>query len=171
MYKIGDFIIYGSNGVCKIEDIGISDIHGSDKNRIYYTLNPVYENSKIFVPVDTSVFMRPIISYEEAQNIIKRIPEMKEMECKEKNSRLLHAHYKDILQTHDCEELLAGMVGIYEKQMNAANKGKKLGQIDDKFMKVAEGLINDEFSIALGIPRDEVELYIKNKVKEIENNK
>lgn len=171
MYKIGDFIIYGSNGVCEVEDIGLSNIPGSDKNRTYYTLKPIYENSKIFVPVDTSVFMRPIISYEQAQNAINRIPEMKEQECKEKNSRLLHAHYNDILKTHDCEELLAGMVGIYEKQINAANKGKKLGQIDDKFMKVAEGLINDEFSIALGIPREEVELYIKNTVKKLENNK
>lgn len=32
MYELGDYIIYGNHGVCKVEDIGSLDIAGIDKS-------------------------------------------------------------------------------------------------------------------------------------------
>lgn len=165
MYKIGEFIIYGDNGVCEIEDIGVLNFSGISKKKDYYTLKPVYENGKIYTPIDTNVFMRPIVTYEEVQQLMELLPSMKEMECNEKNSRLLQSHYKKFMETHECVDLLAVVSCIYKKKANATNKGKKLGQIDEKFMRVAQGLINDEFSVVLGIPREEVEAYIKEKIE------
>lgn len=169
MYKIGEYIIYGNDGVCKVEDVGVLNISGINKKRIYYTLKPVYENGKIFTPIDTSVFMRSLINYEEVQQLIESIPYIKDKKCNEKNSRLLQIYYKNLLQTHECSDLLTLIAGIYEKKDKAMKSGKKLGQIDNRFMKVAEGLINDEFSVVLGIPREEVAYYIKEKIKEYEN--
>ena len=169
MYKIGEYIIYGNDGVCKVEDVGVLNISGINKKRIYYTLKPVYENGKIFTPIDTSVFMRSLINYEEVQQLIESIPYIKDKKCNEKNSRLLQIYYKNLLQTHECSDLLTLIAGIYEKKDKAMKNGKKLGQIDNRFMKVAEGLINDEFSVVLGIPREEVADYIKEKIKEYEN--
>lgn len=165
MYKIGEFIIYGNNGVCEVEDIGGLNISGINKKNTYYTLKPAYENGKIFAPIDTSVFMRALITTEEVHKAIELIPSMKEMECNEKNVRLLQAHYEKYMKTHKCEDLLAVIVSIYKKEAN----GKKLGQIDDRFMKMASALINEEFSVVLGIEREEVENYIKEKVKEFED--
>lgn len=169
MYKIGEYIIYGNDGVCKVEDVGVLNISGINKKRIYYTLKPVYENGKIFTPIDTSVFMRSLINYEEVQQLIESIPYIKDKKCNEKNSRLLQIYYKNLLQTHECSDLLTLIAGIYEKKDKAMKSGKKLGQIDNRFMKVAEGLINDEFSVVLGIPREEVADYIKEKIQEYEN--
>lgn len=169
MYKIGEYIIYGNDGVCKVEDVGVLNISGINKKRIYYTLKPVYENGKIFTPIDTSVFMRSLIKYEEVQQLIESIPYIKDKKCNEKNSRLLQIYYKNLLQTHECSDLLTLIAGIYEKKDKAMKSGKKLGQIDNRFMKVAEGLINDEFSVVLGIPREEVADYIKEKIQEYEN--
>ncbi|WP_270647444.1 CarD family transcriptional regulator [Paeniclostridium hominis] len=169
MYKIGEYIIYGNDGVCKVEDVGVLNISGINKKRIYYTLKPLYENGKIFTPIDTSVFMRSLINYEEVQQLIESIPYIKDKKCNEKNSRLLQIYYKNLLQTHECSDLLTLIAGIYEKKDKAMENGKKLGQIDNRFMKVAEGLINDEFSVVLGIPREEVADYIKEKIKEYEN--
>ena len=169
MYKIGEYIIYGNDGVCKVEDVGVLNISGINKKRIYYTLKPLYENGKIFTPIDTSVFMRSLINYEEVQQLIESIPYIKDKKCNEKNSRLLQIYYKNLLQTHECSDLLTLIAGIYEKKDKAMKSGKKLGQIDNRFMKVAEGLINDEFSVVLGIPREEVADYIKEKIQEYEN--
>ena len=170
MYKIGEFIIYGNCGLCKVEDIGPIDISGINNEKDYYTLKPVYEDGKIFTPIDTDVFMRAISTYEEAQQLIERIPYMEEMDCSEKSINILQSKYKSFIKTHDCEDLLAVILGIYKKEYNAINKGKKLGQIDEKFMKLAQGLINDEFSIVLGISREEVEKYIKEKVRDRQYN-
>lgn len=169
MYKIGEFIIYGSNGVCEIKNIGTLNIRGIDKENTYYTLMPIDEKGKIFVPIDTKVFMRNIITCEEAHRLIKLIPSIEEKQCTESSIRLLQDYYQNLLKTHDCMDLLTVISSINDKKTNVKKNGKKLGQIDGKFMKIAEDLINDEFSVALGIPRDEIEEYVENKIKEFKN--
>lgn len=166
MYKIGEFIIYGNCGLCEVENIGPLNISGINNKKDYYTLKPIYENGKIFTPIDTGVFMRSISTYEEVQQLIEGIPYMEEMDCNEKNANLLQSKYKRFIKTYECADLLAVILGVYKKKYN----GKKLGQVDEKFMKLAQGLINDEFSIALGISREEVEKYIKEKVRDRQYN-
>ena len=36
MFEIGEYIVYGVKGVCRIEDITHIDISGADKDRLYY---------------------------------------------------------------------------------------------------------------------------------------
>ena len=42
MYEIGQLIVYGNEGVCRVEEIGTPKISGVDKHRDYYTLAPIY---------------------------------------------------------------------------------------------------------------------------------
>lgn len=39
----------------------------ANKKRKYYKLAPVFGSGTIYIPVDTKVFMRPVISKEEAE--------------------------------------------------------------------------------------------------------
>ena len=74
MFKEGDFIIYGSNGVCQVEHIGSMDLQGVPGDKMYCTLVPVYEEkSRLFTPVDNhKVVMRPVISKQEACDLLMR---------------------------------------------------------------------------------------------------
>lgn len=45
---------------------------GAEKNRLYYKLSPVYGSGTIYVPVDTKIFMRPVLSRREAMDLIHR---------------------------------------------------------------------------------------------------
>ena len=49
MFKEGDFIIYGSNGVCQVEHIGSMELQGVPDDKMYYTLVPVYGKKEPFV--------------------------------------------------------------------------------------------------------------------------
>ena len=50
MFQINDIVTYGTNGVCKIENITMKEFMGSAKE--YYVLKPVNDNaSTIYVPV------------------------------------------------------------------------------------------------------------------------
>lgn len=164
MYKVGEFIVYGNEGVCEVEDISNLNIPGINKKKSYYTLKPMHENGKIFAPIDTNVFMRPIITYDEIQEIIEKIPFIKEADYDNKNTRLLQEYYKNLLNTHECIDLLTVIANINDKKINSMKSGKKLGQIDEKFMKIAKNLLEDEFSLVLGIPKEEVENYIQDRV-------
>ena len=57
MYEIGQYIIYGENGVCTVDAIGPLSMRGSDKDRIYYTLSPYVGTGTFYAPVDTKVYM------------------------------------------------------------------------------------------------------------------
>lgn len=164
MYKVGEFVIYGSEGVCEIEDISELTISEFSKKNNYYTLKPVHDNGKMFVPIDTNVFMRPIITYEEIQTVIKQIPLIERIDCSAMNYRVLQDYYKTLIRSHDCIDLFKLIINIDDKRTSLMQNRKKLNQIDEKFMKMATNLIEDEFSIVLGIPREKVEDYIKSKI-------
>ncbi len=59
---------------------------------------------------------------------------------------------------------------LYEKKADTINNKKKPSQIDEKFMGIAENLINEEFSVVLGIEKDEVPNYIGSKLNNIQVN-
>ena len=53
MFQAGDVIVCGSHGVCRVEKVGPLSSSVADKDRIYYTLRPLYERgSVVFTPVD-----------------------------------------------------------------------------------------------------------------------
>ncbi len=169
MYQIGELVIYGSHGVCKVEAVGIPNISWVEKGKIYYTLRPAYQEGTILTPVDTSVFMRPVITYTEAQRLISLIPSIREDVYENSNLKLLENHYQESLQTHDCTDLIKVIKTVYTKKVIAEGRKKKLGKIDERFMKKAEDLLYGELAVALKIPKDTVKSYIEDRVKELEN--
>lgn len=70
MFKKGTLLIYDTAGVCRVEDVGMPEgLPVSDKKKQYYKLAPVFGVGTIYIPVDTKVFMRPVISKQEAEKI------------------------------------------------------------------------------------------------------
>lgn len=168
MYQIGDLIIYGNNGVHVVEEIGVPDITYIDKNKLYYILLSVYSNTRIYTPIDTSVFMRPVITYEEVQKLISQIPEIQTDIYDNRNIRMLADHYQISMETHDCLDLLQLIKTVYIKRSIVSSQGKILGLTDERYYKRAEELLHGEFAIALGIPKDNVKGYIAESVKKLE---
>ena len=68
-FSIGDLIIYGETGVCRVEATEERPFLGEITN--CYRLQPIYQSCVIYTPTDNgNVFMRPIVSAEEAQKLI-----------------------------------------------------------------------------------------------------
>lgn len=77
MFAAGDLVIYGGNGVCEVTEVGpLRGSRGAERKRLYYTLRPRSGTETIYAPVDTPVYMRGIISREEAERLIDCIPEL-----------------------------------------------------------------------------------------------
>lgn len=158
MYSVGELIVYGGTGVCEVEAVETKTVNGEDKQ--YYILRPLYQSGTISVPVNGKVFMRPIISHEEADAIIDALPDMPAQTLHERNFTQLAAHYQQLLCSHECSDIAGLVVSIRAKKRESEQAGRRFGQIDAKFMKLAEKLLFGEFSAALGIPFEEVEPYI-----------
>ncbi len=165
MYKVGDLVIYGSSGVCRIVDITARISKGVEQEQLYYEMSPLYQNCTIFTPVNnTKVFMRPIISELEAERLISMIPKIRAEAYHNSVTSQLTEHYKESLKTHDCFDLLKLCMSIYSKKQDLEQLNRKVGSVDEKFMKLAEELLFGELAAALNIKKEQVPAYISERI-------
>ncbi len=161
MYQVNDLIIYGNNGVCKVEEIGIPNIMGIDRKKQYYILSPIYsKGSLIYTPVENSkVTMRRIITIEEAQELIDCIPSIPTIEIG--NDKFLDEKFRSAISSQDCEELIKVIKTVYIKQQDKISEGKKPSQVDERYFKQAEDLLYGELAIVLDMPKEKMKTYVE----------
>ena len=170
MYNVGDLVFYGSTGVCRIVEIKKPNVVKEKEERLYYTLKPLYQECMISTPVDNDkVFMRPIITKEEAERIIDTIPNIQAEAYYNRALSQLSEHYAETIKTHSCKKLLELTMSIYAKKQDAKKQNKKFGAIDERFMKRAEELLFGELAAALNIKKEEVMPYIEARVEAQKN--
>lgn len=168
MYQKGDLIVYGSSGVCRVEDIGpLKGAGGVREKRDYYTLSPVFGSGVIYIPADTGIFMRPVLSKDQVDELIDRIPALEEKECDLSNLRQLTEHYHAAFESHQCEDLLRLIKALYQRGQNTMKQGRRVGLTEMKYRKHAEELVHGEFSVALGVPYEEVPEYISARLTQL----
>ena len=167
MYQIGDLIVYGGEGVCRVEEIGVPPIRGVNKERQYYTLLPLYRSGKVFAPVDSNVFMRPVITHDEAVALISGIPNLEASVYENSNLRFLNEYYQSNLQNYTCEGLLQLIHNTRAKREVMRSRGKKLGLVDERYMKRAVDMLHGELAVALGIERSAVSQYISDTLEKM----
>ena len=169
MYKKGEYVIYGNNGICRIEEIGVPVGTPMERSgKAYYTLAPVFGSGNIYAPLDTKVFMRPILTKAQAEELILQIPEIQGENFEGKDVRALSEKYKGCLDTHQCEDLVKLIKTVYMKEKALVESGKKLAKTEQEFAKLAKELLHREFSMALDMPYEKVEEYITKKVEALE---
>ncbi len=164
MYEAGDLIMYGGTGVCRVKAVS-SGIFDAEDDREYYVLQPLYQSGIIYSPVDNKkVFIRPIITKEEAKQLIDEIPEIESEVFKSTSIQQLSKHYQEAIDTNTCQDWIELAKSIKLKRDIAEKNNRDLGQIDKKFMKKAEDLLFGEIAAALDIPRDQVHEYISKRI-------
>lgn len=167
MFQKGSLIVYGNTGVCCVEDIGASPYEDSAQPGAFYKLCPLHSSETIYIPVDTSVFMRPVISKQEADRLIAKIPTMPEKLCESEDQKVLADHYRASIRSHDCEHLLQLIKSAYLRTKAQSLRGKRPTQTDQQYRKRAEDLLHEEFSIALKLPMEEVSRCIQRAVEAV----
>lgn len=161
MYKVNDVIVY-ARGVCVIIDIGVPDFINS--NDIYYKMTSLSDNNGItYLKVSNgNLPLRTVITRDEAEVLLASIPTMETQYIADDKMR--DKEYNEILKACDCKQFLGIMKSIYKERVLRTEKGKKLGQIDDRnFHKIIK-LLKSEFAVALNISQEQAEIKIKTAI-------
>lgn len=171
MFQVGDYVIYGNNGVCRIENVGPMEMMDMPKERLYYTLAPVSSNAgKIFTPVDNAkVVIRAVITREEAQKLIDDIKDIDELWIADERRR--ENVYKEAMAKCDLREFVKIIKTIYLRKQSRIAAGKKLTAADERYFHMAEESLYGELAIPLEMEKEEVKKYVVAKVKEKETVK
>lgn len=165
MFAIGDIVLYGTNGVCKIVGTDEKEIEGDLIE--YLVLKPVYdENSTLFVPKKNKVLLskiRSVMSAEEIYELIKAIPDEDTIWINDENDRKVK--YQSIINEGDRKKLVQLIKTLHLHKLSQQGKGRKLHQSDENLLKQAEKLLHDEFAIVLNIQPNEVVPFIMQQIE------
>lgn len=166
MFQPGELVVYGATGVCRVESVTGIDQPGWDRNRRYYVLRPLWQDGVIYAPVDSEkIPMRPVISREEAEALIDRMPAIQAAVCRGATAQALAQQYQSAVRDGGHQALIEMMKAIHYKRGQAESKNRRLGMVDERYMKQAERLLYGELATALEIGFDEVEGYIASRIE------
>lgn len=165
MFQVGDLVVYGTKGVCKVKEIGNKPMPGSKEERLYYTLEPVFlQKSLIYTPVDNQkIVMRTVISKDLAMHLIEDIPNIELLGIKDDKKR--ESIYHEVVSKCDCRENIKMIKTLYQRKQERAAIGKKVTSLDERYDHMAKDNLFAELSVTLNISLSEVEEFVRKKVE------
>ncbi len=162
MFEIGAYVLYGSQGVCRITDIRREDFSGQAKD--YYILSPADDPKMvIYVPTDAAALtgqMRPLLSPDELTTLIRAGHADDTLEWIN-DPRARNEAFKSILQSGDRRLLFRMLRTIHERRLMQEAGGRKLYAADEQAFARAEKLLHGEIATIMHIRPDEVQGYIR----------
>ena len=72
--------------------------------------------------------------------------------------------YKEALKTCDCRVWVSMIKALYLRRKDRIEQGKKMTDLDERYFKTAEENLYSELALSLGMSRDEMVDYIKERV-------
>ena len=147
MFKQGQQVIYGGNGVCVIETIIERETDMLGRRQVYVIR--LASGLTSYVPVESSVFMRALITPEEARRVLADFPSIHVRSFAGTNSKALSDQYRAIIARHDPYEMLCLFKSLRNKVQQAVRAGKKPGSMDERFAAAALEQVTQELSVVL----------------------
>ncbi|MCR5726049.1 MAG: CarD family transcriptional regulator [Lachnospiraceae bacterium] len=164
MFDVGEYVVFGIDGVCQVESIGSLDIDGISKDKLYYTLIPVGKNGngKIYTPVDgTRITIRRVIDREGADKLINEIKDIDKLTVPDEKKR--EERYKQVIQNCDLREIIQLIKEILARKEMRDSIGKKLTALDERYFGIAENCLFSELSLPLEMEKSEIRDYITSR--------
>lgn len=163
LYNKGDYISYGSNGVCKVEGITLKDVPGSREQHQYYILKPVYRpNGTLYCPVDEGKggIRRRIMTEEESYRLLNEAPQVEGISSD--NRKEFDNKCKEAVASGQCEEWLKVIKALSSEQMKRKRQGKRLATTHERILKTAAENLCGELAVSLNQDIFEIESTLKN---------
>ena len=166
MFQIGDYVMYKTDGVCKVDQITtMEDFHQNKQKKLYYVLVPIKDSGiKIYSAVDnTQIPRRLAMTEKEAREMVDSMTEIPVLKIE--NEKYREDCYKKALKSGDCKEWIRIVKTIYLRRQGRLAEGKKSTAIDDYYLNAAEQLVLAELSFSMGMTADEIQKYIEQRTK------
>lgn len=161
MFEIGDVVLYGIQGICKIGNIEVKQVGKTSLD--YYVLNPIFnENTALFVPINNKNLtskMQKILTKKEAEQLIETTAQVGFLQICDEDTR--RERYRQVLSSGNRQETLSLIKTIRYDRDERTKVGKKLSMGDEQTLYKAEQLLFNELAFVLGVETAE----IKNKIK------
>ena len=156
MYQIGEYIVHPGQGVCKVDEIV------SEPQETYLLLpvglrNPV----RISFPVASEDRLRPVLSREEAEELIGGYGDLEVDDYTERSLALEEEHFKREIRQGTCRDWVRIVKTFRHRIADVRARNKRPPVAYERILKQASERSLAELGIALGITTDEVRLLFE----------
>ena len=166
MYQIGDQVVYGMHGVCRVteEEKKVID----RKTVTYLVLEPVGQaGSRFLVPTHNAAAMGKLHSMLTKEELDAML------DCEEvradgwiRDEGLRKQTYRELISSGDRVRLAQMVRTLYRHKTAQQQAGRKVHLCDDNFLRDAEKLLVSEAAIVRGCDLDQAKQYIRGRLKE-----
>ena len=166
MYQIGDQVVYGVHGVCRVANTQKQLV--GKKLVTYLVLEPSgQEGSRYLVPTSNETVMsklRPILSPAELEALLRSSEIRNDQWIQEENLR--KQTYRELIASGDCFRLMSMVGMLYRHKAAQSAAGRKLHMCDENFLRDAERLLITEISAVLERTPEDVRQTLRQKLLE-----
>lgn len=159
MFAKGDFVFYASGGICRVEDIQRAPLPGMPEDRDYYVLRSLHDANGIsYIPTDcTAVFLRPILTKEEATHFLKQANDVQSIAATDAKS--LRNNYQEAMRKYQPDEWFRVIKTIRERAGRVTENARpvKLSETERSFGEEAKKYLYTELSLALNLTEPQIE--------------
>ena len=161
MFQVGDYLIYGLEGVCRVEAVGPLKHSGVSRDRSYYTLAPCGRQDVIYIPVDSPVFMRAPLERDALEALLAELPALELCPDLPADAKLLAPYYQEVIQSHDFRRVMQLYKTIFFKQRQLSGSRRSLSVTDMRYWKQTETLLCGEIGYVLGMSHADAVLMLR----------
>lgn len=164
MFEIGEYVVYGTTGVCTISAVGPLSMHGVDRKKKYYTLQPLHQDGSVYIPVDSDKMklMRTPLSHQQAEELLRRIPEIAPCDIRQFNYKQRTDAFTAALHENNCDSLVGVIKAVNQKKRHFREKQQY--NADNNFLKRAINLLCGELSYALELSMEEAKALLEQAI-------
>ena len=166
MFNAGEYIVYGTSGVCLVAEVCTSPFDKRD-TRLFYELRPVVgtAESVIYTPVENDrVPMRPVMSAEAVATLLASIREIPIITVTEERTR--RERYRTALATAIPAEYVAVIKTIRARRAEFMGTQRRIPEFELECESLARRHLLAELSLVLGKTTQETANYIEEYARE-----
>ena len=161
MFSVGQNVLYGTNGVCVVNDITEKKV--GKVSMEYYVLKPLDTNfSTLFVPTNNEALVkkiRGVMTKDMINGVLSNLPEPGEWND---NKQERSEQFKAVISNGDFTELIRMIRLIYKHSDELSELGRHLHMSDERLLKEAEKMVTEEIEFVLDVDKQQaIEMILK----------
>lgn len=165
MLSVGQLVVYGIHGVCKIAGTEVKTV---DRKKVeYYVVEPVSQAGACFyVPSGNPVAvakLRPILTKVELEELLSNLGDWQRIWVAEENQR--KQYYRELLSSGDRRSLLCMILALQEHRARQQASGRKFHLCDENFLRDAHRLLCMEIAVVLDTDEAGALTYLQSYMK------
>lgn len=167
MLNIGECVIYGSHGLCRVDDILVPSFLERGKEKEYYQMvSAVDAGSVLYVPVDGAEDrIRDVIGTDDAESLIDEIVETPFLELPE--GKKAEPAIMEVIKRNLTDEMMSLVKSLRRIKAVREAEGKKFAALNEKYLNMAEKLLYTELAFSLKTEKDDIKTRVVDELSHL----